>query len=77
VDTVFHLAAQAGVRGSFGATFDDYVRNNVIATQRLLDAMVLHPGASLVYASSSSVYGNASACRPARTATGTPCRPTG
>jgi nucleoside-diphosphate-sugar epimerase len=59
VDTVFHLAAQAGVRGSFGATFDDYVRNNVIATQRLLDAMVLHPGASLVYASSSSVYGNA------------------
>lgn len=59
VDTVFHLAAQAGVRGSFGTTFDDYVRNNVIATQRLLDAMVLHPGAALVYASSSSVYGNA------------------
>ena len=58
-DTVFHLAAQAGVRGSFGATFDDYVRNNVVATQRLLDAMVVRPGASLVYASSSSVYGNA------------------
>lgn len=58
-DTVFHLAAQAGVRGSFGTTFDDYVRNNVVATQRLLDAMVVHPGASMVYASSSSVYGNA------------------
>jgi nucleoside-diphosphate-sugar epimerase len=58
-DTVFHMAAQAGVRGSFGESFDHYVRNNVIATQRLLDAMVAHPEASLVYASSSSVYGNA------------------
>jgi NAD(P)-dependent dehydrogenase (short-subunit alcohol dehydrogenase family) len=31
VDTVFHLAAQAGVRGSFGKTFEAYVRDNVVA----------------------------------------------
>ena len=59
VDRVFHLAAQAGVRGSFGERFAGYVRNNVVATQRLLEqAARAQPGA-FVYASSSSVYGNA------------------
>lgn len=59
IDGVFHLAAQAGVRSSFGDTFDAYLRNNIRATQRLLEAAVAHPPASFTYASSSSVYGNA------------------
>jgi UDP-glucuronate 4-epimerase len=58
VDTVFHLAAQAGVRGSFGDGFGDYVRHNVQGTQRLLEACVGHPLRRFVYASSSSVYGD-------------------
>lgn len=59
VDVVFHLAAQAGVRGSFGEAFATYLRNNVFATQRLLEAAADSTIASFVYASSSSVYGNA------------------
>jgi UDP-glucuronate 4-epimerase len=55
---VFHLAAQPGVRGSFGDTFATYVRNNVLGTQRLLEAAVRHTPARFVYASSSSVYGD-------------------
>ncbi len=35
---MFHLAAQPGVRGSFGASFGRYVHDNVLATQRLLEA---------------------------------------
>jgi nucleoside-diphosphate-sugar epimerase len=60
VDTVFHLAAQAGVLGSFGASFEIYARNNVLATQRLLEAAANAPPVAFVYASSSSVYGHAS-----------------
>jgi nucleoside-diphosphate-sugar epimerase len=59
VDTVYHLAAQAGVRGSFGETFGDYVRDNVLSTQRLLEQAATSPPAAFVYASSSSVYGDA------------------
>ncbi len=56
---IFHLAAQPGVRGSFGDGFVDYVRHNLRATQRLLDA-ALHAGVPrVVWASSSSVYGDA------------------
>jgi UDP-glucuronate 4-epimerase len=55
-DIVFHLAAEPGVRSSWGRRFDRYLRNNVAATQRLLEAM--DPGIRLVYASSSSVYGD-------------------
>jgi nucleoside-diphosphate-sugar epimerase len=58
-DVVFHLAAQAGVRQSFGEGFAGYVRNNVLATQRLLEACAGLPLRSFVYASSSSVYGDA------------------
>ncbi len=56
---VFHLAGQPGVRDSWGATFDAYLRNNIQATQRLLDALAAAPPHRLVYASSSSVYGDA------------------
>jgi nucleoside-diphosphate-sugar epimerase len=58
VDVVYHLAAQAGVRPSFGSTFDSYVRHNVVGTQRLLEAVSERPLQAFVYASSSSVYGN-------------------
>jgi UDP-glucuronate 4-epimerase len=59
VDVVFHQAAQAGVRLSWSSGFADYVGHNVLATQRLLEAVQRErPSARVVYASSSSVYGN-------------------
>ena len=59
VDGVFHLAAQAGVR-SFGDVFPLYVRRNVLATHRVLEAAA-QAGVRVVFASSSSVYGEAEA----------------
>lgn len=57
---VFHQAGQPGVRASWGDEFAGYVTNNVIATQRLLEGIVATGGVrGLVYASSSSVYGDA------------------
>lgn len=58
VDVVYHLAAQPGVRPSWGKNFSHYVTNNVCATQRLLEALRTHRLRKMVYASSSSVYGN-------------------
>ncbi|MEI6667966.1 MAG: NAD-dependent epimerase/dehydratase family protein [Acidobacteriota bacterium] len=55
---VFHLAAQAGVRKSWGRDFQVYTVNNVEATQMLLEACCAHPIERFVYASSSSVYGD-------------------
>jgi UDP-glucose 4-epimerase len=55
---VFHLAGQAGVRKSWGGDFDVYIRDNIRATQRLLEALVKMPIQKYVYSSSSSVYGN-------------------
>jgi len=57
VTHVFHLAAQAGVRDSWGQHFHVYTANNVEATQLLLEACLGKPIERLVYASSSSVYG--------------------
>jgi UDP-glucuronate 4-epimerase len=57
-DVVFHLAAEPGVRTSWGARFDRFVRNNLTATQRLLEAARDTPEKRFVYASSSSVYGD-------------------
>jgi nucleoside-diphosphate-sugar epimerase len=59
VTHVFHLAAQAGVRKSWGRDFEIYTTNNIEATQVLLEACVGKPLVRLVYASSSSVYGDA------------------
>ena len=59
VTHVFHLAAQAGVRKSWGKQFRVYTINNVDATQALLEACIGRPLERLVYASSSSVYGDA------------------
>jgi len=61
VDVVFHLAGQPGVRHSWSAGFPAYVRANILATQRLLEATRRHPVRRFVYSSSSSVYGNAAA----------------
>jgi UDP-glucose 4-epimerase len=58
VTHVFHLAAQAGVRRSWGADFQVYTGLNIDSTQRLLEACVGKPIERLVYASSSSVYGD-------------------
>lgn len=63
VDGVFHQAAQAGVRSSWGRQFQEYDSINVLATQRLLEACRPTGGSMLrfVYASSSSIYGDAPA----------------
>ena len=55
---VFHLAAQAGVRKSWGRDFAVYTENNIAATQILLEACTTRPLERVVYASSSSVYGD-------------------
>jgi len=59
MDYVFHLAAQPGVRPSWGENFEIYVRNNILATQKLLEACKDTKIKKFIYASSSSVYGNA------------------
>lgn len=69
---IFHLAAQAGVRASWGREFQAYTDHNVLATQRLLEAASARRIPRVVFASSSSVYGDAkdlplretSECRP-------------
>jgi len=58
VTHVFHLAAQAGVRKSWGGDFRVYTVNNVDATQTLLEACIRQPIERFVYASSSSIYGD-------------------
>ncbi|GAB2571039.1 MAG: NAD-dependent epimerase/dehydratase family protein [Propionibacteriaceae bacterium] len=60
VDWIFHQAGQPGVRMSWGKDFAIYVRQNIEATQRLLEAAKDAPRLKrMVYASSSSIYGNA------------------
>lgn len=58
IDQVFHLAAVPGVRPSWGKAFQDYADNNLLATQRLLEACRESGIQRLIYASSSSVYGD-------------------
>ena len=57
-DYIFHLAAQPGVRSSWGAEFSHYSHNNILATQILLEACKQVKVSKFVYASSSSVYGD-------------------
>jgi UDP-glucuronate 4-epimerase len=59
-DGVFHLAAKAGVRDSWGDSFAIYVRDNLLATQRVFEAAA-GAGVRVVFSSSSSVYGDAEA----------------
>ncbi len=58
VDFVFHQAAQAGVRHSWGENFEIYTQNNILATQKLLEACKDSGIGKFIYASSSSVYGD-------------------
>lgn len=55
---VFHLAAQPGVRSSWGEEFSHYSENNILATQLLLEACKQVKVQKFIYASSSSVYGD-------------------
>jgi UDP-glucose 4-epimerase len=74
-DVVFHLAGEPGVRTSWGTRFDLFTHHNVIATQRLLEA--LEGGKRFVYASSSSVYGDAERLPTAEDVTPRPLSPYG
>ena len=58
VDYIFHQAAQAGVRSSWGDEFEIYISNNILATQKLLEACKHSDIRRFIYASSSSVYGD-------------------
>jgi UDP-glucuronate 4-epimerase len=77
IDTVFHLAAQPGVRGSFGMSFGRYVHDNILATQRLLEASAAAGVRAFVYASSSSVYGDSPSYPTAEEAERAPISPYG
>jgi UDP-glucuronate 4-epimerase len=59
LDGVFHLAGQPGV-ASFGGVFPVHVRQNLLASQRLFEAAAA-AGVRTVFASSSSIYGDAEA----------------
>ncbi|HEX6788975.1 MAG TPA: NAD-dependent epimerase/dehydratase family protein [Gaiellaceae bacterium] len=75
IDGVFHLAGQPGVR-SFGDVFPLYLRRNVLATQRVLESCNAS-GTRVVFASSSSVYGEAEAYPTPEDATPRPISPYG
>lgn len=77
VDYVFHSAAQAGVRASWGDSFSVYTRDNVEATQNLLEYYKDTELKRFVYASSSSVYGDAVALPMKETARVQPVSPYG
>jgi nucleoside-diphosphate-sugar epimerase len=75
VDGVFHLAGQPGVR-SFGDVFDLYVRRNLVATRRVFETAA-RAGIRVVFASSSSVYGDAEAYPTAEETVPQPISPYG
>lgn len=56
IEVVVHLAALPGLVMSW-SHFNEYMNNNILATQRLLDVLVNESNAHFIYASSSSVYG--------------------
>lgn len=58
VNYIFHQAAQAGVRASWGKSFEIYMRNNILATQRLLEYYKDRELKKFIFASSSSIYGD-------------------
>lgn len=76
-DVVFHLAGQASVTSSWGPSFQSYDRNNIMATQRLLDLVAGSSIERFVYASSSSVYGEAMVMPTAETSLTRPISPYG
>src|SRR5436309_1101025 len=78
VDWVFHEAAQAGVRASWGKEFTRYTECNVLSTQRLLESVLHVKGVQrFIYASSSSVYGNTTSLPVSELVTPYPISPYG
>lgn len=77
VDVVYHLAGQASVTRSWGTRFTDYTANNITATHELLTACVDAGLRRFVFASSSSVYGNAAVQPTAETVLPRPISPYG
>ena len=77
VEVVYHQAAQPGVRASWGDQFEDYTSHNVLATQRLLEAARQAGVPRFVYASSSSIYGNATSYPTVEEAAPAPFSPYG
>lgn len=77
VDRVLHLAGQPGVRDSWAQGFDIYVKRNIEATQRLLEAARTSPVIRFAAASSSSVYGDAESYPTPETALPRPVSPYG
>nr|WP_277394590.1 NAD-dependent epimerase/dehydratase family protein [Blastococcus litoris] len=77
VDHVFHQAGQPGVRSSWGTEFDIYIDSNISATQKLLEASRSAELKSFVYASSSSIYGDARAYPTRETDVPSPLSPYG
>ncbi len=77
VEAVFHLAAQPGVRASWGSTFSHYVKDNIVATQRLLESLKREPLKKFIYASSSSIYGDSERMPTPEEATPRPVSPYG
>lgn len=63
-DAVFHLAGMPGVRSSWGDDFKKYADDNILATQRLLEACRTKPIKKFIYVSTSSVYGETSGKTP-------------
>jgi nucleoside-diphosphate-sugar epimerase len=77
VDVVFHNAAQPGVRASWGREFALYTQHNVLATQRLLERYQQSALERFVYASSSSIYGDAESFPTSESALPRPFSPYG
>ncbi|WP_411153204.1 NAD-dependent epimerase/dehydratase family protein [Streptomyces sp. A30] len=75
-DVVYHLAGHPGVRNSWGAEFAVYVERNILVTHRVLEA-ARRGTCRIVYASSSSVYGDAEAYPTAETVRPQPVSPYG
>jgi nucleoside-diphosphate-sugar epimerase len=57
-DGIFHLAARPGVRASWGAGFPGYLNDNLAATHAIVEAAAARD-LPVVFASSSSIYGDA------------------
>jgi UDP-glucuronate 4-epimerase len=77
IDQICHLAGQPGVRSSWGQQFDIYVQNNVLATQVILEAALSAGSIPVIYASSSSVYGDLPAMPLTEDTTPAPISPYG
>lgn len=76
-DAIFHIAAQPGVRASWGEEFEIYTSNNVLATQRLLESVKDVGLSKIIYAGSSSVYGDVNTFPMQETDTPKPVSPYG